>query len=97
MSQDGELWITVRVRKGLVIISVEDNGYRQVDIEMLNAILKGKENNRGFGIINVQKRIQLHFGSSYGLHYSHREDQGVRAWIEIPAILDENEWKQPPA
>ncbi|MEC0264662.1 sensor histidine kinase [Paenibacillus anseongense] len=97
MSQDGELWITVRVRGGLVRISVEDNGYRQADIEMLNAIIKGKENNRGFGIINVQKRIQLHFGSSYGLRYSHREDQGVRALIEIPAILDENEWKQPPA
>lgn len=97
MSQDGKLWISVRVHKGLVIIRVEDNGYRQADIEMLNGILKGKENNRGFGIINVQKRIQLHFGSSYGLHYSHREHQGVCAWIEIPAILDENDWKQPSA
>lgn len=97
MSQDGELWIKVRSRNGLVMMSVEDNGYRLADIDMLNAILQGKESNRGFGIINVQKRIQLHFGGSYGLHYSHREDQGVRAWIEIPAILDENEWKQPSA
>ncbi|MNR09012.1 hypothetical protein D3C85_1251960 [compost metagenome] len=55
---------------------------------MLNAILQGKESNKGFGIINVQKRIQLHFGEGYGLHYALREDQGVRAWIEIPAVLD---------
>ncbi|KRF20235.1 histidine kinase [Paenibacillus sp. Soil787] len=93
MSQDGELWISVKSADDNVIISVEDNGYRQVDIETMNGILQGKENNRGFGIINVQKRIQLHFGENYGLHYSLREDQGVRAWIELPVVLDENELK----
>ncbi|OPH58706.1 hypothetical protein BC351_23165 [Paenibacillus ferrarius] len=93
MSHDGELWISVRKLEDKVMISVEDNGYRQANIDLLNAILKGKESSRGFGIINVQKRIQLHFGESYGLHYSHREGQGVRAWIELPAITDENELK----
>ncbi|OCT15662.1 hypothetical protein A8709_16520 [Paenibacillus pectinilyticus] len=93
MEQDGELWIKVKQANGKVIISVEDNGYRSADIGMLNAILHGKENNKGFGIINVQKRIQLHFGEGYGLQYALREDQGVRAWIEIPAVLDETEWK----
>ncbi|WP_175532043.1 hypothetical protein [Paenibacillus sp. yr247] len=44
-------------------------------------------------LFNVQKRIQLRFGESYGLHYSLREDQGVQAWIELPAILDETELK----
>jgi two-component system sensor histidine kinase YesM len=93
MSQDGELWIKVKHEDGKLIISVEDNGYRSADIAMLNAILHGKENNKGFGIINVQKRVQLHFGEGYGLQYALRADQGVRAWIEIPAVMDETELK----
>ncbi|KRE90290.1 hypothetical protein ASG89_08285 [Paenibacillus sp. Soil766] len=93
MSQDGELWIKVKYSEGRIIISVEDNGYRPADIGMLNAILQGKESSKGFGIINVQKRIQLHFGEGFGLQYALREDQGVRAWIEIPAVLDETDWK----
>ncbi|GGI43744.1 sensor histidine kinase YesM [Paenibacillus marchantiophytorum] len=90
MSQDGELWIKVRKADERLIISIEDNGYRQANVEMLNAILKGKENSRGFGIINVQKRIQLHFGEHYGLHYSLREGQGVRACLVLPALTDES-------
>jgi two-component system sensor histidine kinase YesM len=93
MSHDGELWIKVKHTEGKLIISVEDNGYRIPDIGMLNAILQGKECNKGFGIINVQKRIQLHFGESYGLQYMLRVDQGIRAWIEFPAVLDETDLK----
>ncbi|NQX57808.1 cache domain-containing sensor histidine kinase [Paenibacillus qinlingensis] len=93
MSHDGELWIKVKHTEGKLIISVEDNGYRPADIGMLNAILQGKESSKGFGIINVQKRIQLHFGEGFGLQYALREDQGVRAWIEIPAVLDETDLK----
>ncbi|WP_171635140.1 cache domain-containing sensor histidine kinase [Paenibacillus plantarum] len=93
MSHDGALWIKVKHTEGKLIIIVEDNGYRMPDIGMLNAILQGKESSKGFGIINVQKRIQLHFGEGYGLQYALREDQGVRAWIEIPAVLDETDLK----
>lgn len=94
MSQDGELWISVKRTHSKVIIAVEDNGYRPVDMVKLQAILRGEESNKGFGIINVQKRLQLHFGHHYGLHYSSREEgQGVRAWFEIPAVTDESELK----
>jgi two-component system, sensor histidine kinase YesM len=93
MSQDGELWISVKMINDCIIIRVEDNGYKQVDIAKMNAILHGEESNKGYGIINVQKRIQLHFGSKFGIHYALREDQGIRAWIEIPALLDESELK----
>ncbi|SDM85890.1 two-component system, sensor histidine kinase YesM [Paenibacillus sp. yr247] len=51
MSHDGELWISVKRADDKIISNVEKNGYQQADKEMLNAILHGKENNRGFGII----------------------------------------------
>ncbi|TXK68222.1 histidine kinase [Paenibacillus sp. N3.4] len=93
MSQDGELWITVKSVNEKVIITVEDNGYKQTDIAKLNASLVGEEGNKGYGIINVQKRIQLHFGPGYGLRYMERKDQGVCALIEIPAVLEETDRK----
>ncbi|MFC5450344.1 sensor histidine kinase [Paenibacillus aestuarii] len=91
MDQDGELWISVHCENGHVIVIVEDNGYKQIDISMLNAILQGKEKNHGYGIINVQKRIQLHFGESFGLQYTLREGQGLLATIKIPAVQTDGE------
>lgn len=88
MSHDGELRVSVKMVGERIVISIEDNGYKQIDIEKLNAILHDGETNKGYGIINVQKRIQLHFGSNYGIQYSLREDQGVCARIEIPMVLD---------
>ncbi|SFL21155.1 two-component system, sensor histidine kinase YesM [Paenibacillus sp. 1_12] len=90
MSQDGELKISIKMLDERIIISVEDNGYKPADITKLNAILRGEESNKGYGIINVQKRIQLHFGTNYGIYYSLRGEQGVRAQIEIPMVLDGN-------
>jgi two-component system, sensor histidine kinase YesM len=91
MEQDGEIWITIRSEDGMVIIDVEDNGYREPDLVKLAAILEGKAQNKGYGIYNVQKRIQLHFGEGFGLSYSRREHQGLRATLVIPAVKAEEE------
>ncbi|MGG1516200.1 histidine kinase [Paenibacillus oryzisoli] len=93
MDQDGQLWIKVNVEGGRLVIRVEDNGYRPIDVGRLNSVLEGRESSKGYGMINVQKRIELHFGAGYGLHYEQREAQGVRAVIVIPAIEDESELK----
>jgi two-component system sensor histidine kinase YesM len=38
----------------------------------------------GYGIKNVNKRIQLHFGKGYGLHYEAREPEGTKVIVVIP-------------
>jgi two-component system, sensor histidine kinase YesM len=89
MEQDGELWIVIKTIDGKVEIFIEDNGYKAADMSKLNAILDGNERNAGYGILNVNKRIKLHFGNSFGLSYELRPEGGTRAMIIIPATTEE--------
>jgi two-component system sensor histidine kinase YesM len=89
MEQEGELWIVIKTFDGIVEIVVEDNGYKAADMSKLNAILEGSERNTGYGILNVNKRIKLHFGNSFGLSYEIRPEGGTRAKIIIPATTEE--------
>ncbi|MFD2334150.1 sensor histidine kinase [Cohnella sp. GCM10020058] len=94
MDGEGEVAIDIRVSGGLLLIAVEDNGFRPVDLAKIEAILSGTADpDKGFGIRNVHKRIQLRFGDAYGLSYAAREDGGTRALIRLPAILSESEIK----
>ncbi|MCD1259485.1 sensor histidine kinase [Paenibacillus athensensis] len=89
MNQDGQLWISIALQEQTIVITIDDNGYRKANLAQIAAILRGEEKGKGYGIVNVQKRIQLHFGDKYGLIYSERPKQGVRVTIVIPAITAE--------
>lgn len=92
MDGEGEVAIDIRVSQGLLLIAVEDNGFRPVDLEKIKAILSGRADpDKGFGIRNVHKRIQLRFGDAYGLSFEAREEGGARALIRLPAIVTESE------
>jgi two-component system sensor histidine kinase YesM len=84
MDSDGKLWVSVKLTSNTVVIAVEDNGYRSKDVQPIMDIMEGKNTDAGYGIRNVHKRIQLHFGESYGLSYSLREEGGIRAQLTIP-------------
>jgi two-component system sensor histidine kinase YesM len=90
MEQDGQLWISLKTYEGRLKIVIEDNGYKLTDISRLNDILDGVLPHAGFGIMNVNKRIKLHFGDSFGLCYEIRPEGGTRAIILIPAITGES-------
>ncbi|WP_019007292.1 cache domain-containing sensor histidine kinase [Cohnella laeviribosi] len=86
MGEDGEIVVTA-VRDGeTLVLTVADNGYKTVDYEAIERLLRDKENAApsGYGIRNVQQRIELHFGAAYGLSYSAREGGGTQAAIVLP-------------
>ncbi|OZB98295.1 sensor histidine kinase [Paenibacillus sp. XY044] len=92
MDGEGEVWIDIRTAEGLLLITVEDNGFRPVDLLKIEALLSGNANpEKGFGIRNVHQRIQLRFGSDFGLSYSAREEGGTSALIRLPAVRTESE------
>lgn len=94
MDGEGEVAIDIRVSEGLLLIAVEDNGFRPVDLAKIASILSGTADpDKGFGIRNVHKRIQLRFGDAYGLSFEAREEGGARALIRLPAIRAESEIK----
>ncbi|BBI34897.1 cache domain-containing sensor histidine kinase [Cohnella abietis] len=86
MGEDGEITINAYQTEENIILTVEDNGYKETDYAAINQIVNEaqSENVSGYGIRNVHQRIQLHFGDQYGLHYEARDGEGTRVNVLIP-------------
>lgn len=84
------VFISARIDNGSLIFTVRDNG-PGADIDKLNEILKGIQQDKGYGIRNVNKRIKLFYGEDYGLSYQLNTDGGLTATVCINAVLPEKE------
>ena len=84
MDGEGVIGISVHRVDDTVVMTVEDNGFLQVDMVRLDEIVKGERIDKGYGIRNVHQRIALHYGDKYGLHYERIESGGIRAVIRLP-------------
>lgn len=93
MGEDGEIRISAMIEGERVTIKVEDNGHKTVDYAALERILNEDkpDHTSGYGIRNIQQRIQLHFGYQYGLSYKEREKGGTVAMIVLPMITEEQQ------
>lgn len=87
MGEDGAIVVRACVRQDRVVVEVEDNGYKPVDHEALNRMIRAPlpEVRSGYGVHNVHERIQLHFGADYGIRYSSPPGGGTRVTILLPA------------
>ncbi|WP_414859293.1 histidine kinase [Paenibacillus haidiansis] len=93
MGEDGEIAIRAVGEGDSLLISIEDNGYKPADYEMINRLLE-EENpdpSFGYGIRNIHQRIRLHFGNRYGLKYTKRQEGGTRVTITLPKAGQTNE------
>lgn len=86
MGEDGEIIIKAWTEGDSVLITIEDNGYKPVDIEAIAWILSEDNPNpvSGYGIRNVNQRIHLHFGPEYGISYSARAEDGTKVTVKLP-------------
>lgn len=82
----GSIQIKAREENGYLIISVIDSGQNidEAQIQCMNDSLNEKNENIGYGISNVHKRIRLEFGEIYGLHYKKNSCHGVTAEVFLP-------------
>jgi two-component system, sensor histidine kinase YesM len=86
MAEDGEMVISAARQDGIIQISIEDNGYKPVDYEAIAKFLNDEEPNpiSGYGIRNINQRIQLHFGPDYGIFYTQRPEGGTKVTVTLP-------------
>ena len=73
-------------KNGNAVLQVIDNGVG-MDQETLDHIYEKHKVNyqsNGVGIYNVQKRLQLYYGSEYGITYESEKGVGTTATITIP-------------
>lgn len=83
----GELWVHSKLRNDAYYIYVEDNGEFMTDeeIEALDKRLRYSTNQmeETTGLLNVHRRIRLHYGEEYGITVSRSELGGLQAIIKL--------------
>ncbi|SHS41878.1 Two-component system sensor kinase [Mycobacteroides abscessus subsp. abscessus] len=77
------LTITAKQTNNSLIFKVSDNGCG-MDLEMLESILTTKT--KGYGVQNVHHRVQLTYGSEYGLAYTSKWMKGTTVTLTIPKV-----------
>lgn len=85
-TQQGYISIDAAVSGNLVTIKVSDNG-RGIPEDVLNNLLTNVSSisvPKHFGLQNVHSRIQLKFGTAYGLQITSKINQGTAVFIKFP-------------
>jgi two-component system sensor histidine kinase YesM len=94
IERPGKIEIACYRENGDLHIDVSDNG-SGVDVAAMNAYLQGDESQQdGYALKNVNDRLKLLFGSSYGLRFVDREGEGACAKFILPLISNEAEIKK---
>lgn len=86
----GTIRVCADVKDGCLVVQVADDGcgmtpekLEEVQREVAGDL--GQISEGGFGLPNIQKRIQLAYGADYGIHVSSRLGCGTRVTLQIPA------------
>lgn len=82
----GILFVSAQREGDNIRITVSDTGtgMEQEKIDEMNSLLTLYDESFGYGVRNVNKRIELLFGKEYGLHYLKNESGGVTVEILLP-------------
>jgi two-component system sensor histidine kinase YesM len=90
MDGDGLVSIDAFVESGDLFIRVSDNGMGMTEefaAKLLRAPVKSASSGgSGIGLYNVQERIRIYFGQTYGLTIDSEPDEGARITIRLPAM-----------
>lgn len=87
----GVIRVSAKQRENKIEIVVEDNGIgmKPAQLKELRSKLAGLKKSRGgFGLVNVQERIQLHYGEEYGLFFESTYEEGTKVTVRIPPDIE---------
>ena len=78
----------MRKRSSDVLITLADTGtgMSQQQIDEMNQHLSEYDDSFGYGVRNVNKRIELLYGEEVGLYYLRNESGGVTVEIRMPYV-----------
>lgn len=93
--KEGSISLTARREGDIVEIILADTGtgMAQRQIDEMNQHLSEYDESFGYGVRNVNKRIELLYGAEYGLHYLRNVSGGVTVEIRIPYVTKIQEEK----
>jgi len=89
MGGDGEILVKAYIKENDLYIDVIDNGLgmiQEVADTLLTTESKIEKKSSGIGLKNVNERIQLYFGKSYGVKIYSEPDEGTTISIHLPGV-----------
>ena len=90
MDGDGEIQIQVWREEEDLYLKVSDNGLGMTEDQVENLFKDGShvpsKRGSGIGVRNVNERVHLYFGESYGVRIQSEPDEGTDVIIHLPAI-----------
>jgi two-component system sensor histidine kinase YesM len=92
-NEERELTIIVRAYfiEDYVELSIIDNGMGISEEKLKTLLDKEAPEQKGYGISNVDKRIKMYFGESFGVSFSSTVGVGTSVTLKIPIILKDDE------
>ena len=83
------------MKNGNAVLQVIDNGVGMDEETLAHIYDRHKVNyqSNGVGVYNVQKRLQLYYGSAYGITYESKVGVGTTATITIPGNQEDSSEK----
>lgn len=84
--EKGKVTLDIRKEGKDVYLMIQDsgNGMSPEKIQEMNQSISQHDEKFGYGVRNVNKRIELMFGKEYGLHFSQNELGGLTVEIHLP-------------
>lgn len=81
----GKIRIWIEAEQDVLLkISDTGTGITPEKIEEMNRYLHDEEVELGYGVRNVNRRIELLFGEHYGLEYAENANHGVVVTVRLP-------------
>lgn len=78
-----EIYTTKKEEQLYLVVDDDGHGMSQEKVDYINAHIADFDQTIGYGINNVNKRIELLYGNEYGIRYSLNELGGVRVKIRL--------------
>jgi len=93
MADMGMIRIIARVEAGHLLFEITDNGLGMSQGVLDRLLLHGVPNSQGsgVGVRNVNQRIQLHYGSEYGIQFESELEEGTTVRITLPLERSQEE------
>lgn len=91
-SMAGNLHIAIAKARGQLQIAITDDGVG-IDGPTARQLLR-EGSSAGYGLSNIQQRIQLYYGKRYGLTIESTPQVGTTVYIHMPIVLKEPETRE---
>ena len=88
MVDEGQIRITARTEEDDIVFLVSDNGAGMTAEQREGILKKERSDSSGIGIKNVNDRIKIFFGESYGIQIESELDVGTTIRIRFPKIRE---------